>query len=89
MPATKNRAVLISPLLPLEVRDTLSDYIHLIGEQHYFLSRSFEVEGYFAAMNVLKNDKSKKLWMIRIPVQFVLAVVDMPDKDSDSFGFLS
>ena len=83
------QAFLLSSQLPVEVSQLSGDYIHLIANQPFLLSSSFEVEGYFVALDILKADKSKKTWQVRIPIQYALAVVDGSNKEGMPIGFLS
>lgn len=84
-----DHAILLPQQLPQEVLAFLDEYIYQIDGQTYLLSRSFEAEGYFVALEVLKNDKSKKTWRVKLPLQYVLAVAQLRDQDGSKIGFLS
>ncbi|GEM_PF-3688074 len=84
------QAILLTQQLPPEFLAFLGGYIHLTEKQFFLFSYSFEVEGYFVALEVLKVDKSKKTWKVRIPIQFVLATADASlDKKGSKVGFLA
>jgi hypothetical protein len=83
------QAVLIHPQLPPEVLAFLENYLLQIGEGVFLFALSFESEGSFVVLEALRNDKSKKTWVVRLPVQYILATADATDKESSCFGFLS
>lgn len=84
----QTQIILLPQQLPVEVAAFLEDYLFLIGEQNFLFSYTFEVEGYFVALEVLKNDKSKNTWKVRLPLQYVLASAHLREDESKRMGFL-
>ena len=80
-------AILLPQALPQEILSLLGEYIFRFDENNFFLSHSFEVDGYFASLEILKNDKSKKTWLVRLPIQFVLSVAQIRAGDEKKIGF--
>jgi hypothetical protein len=83
------QAILIPSQLPPELAEFLSDYIFSILGQNYLLSRSFDLDGYFVSLEIMKNDKSKNTWVVKIPTQLVLAVGQIEKGKEKVFGFVS
>ena len=81
-------AILLPQELPQEVQIFLADHIFVIGENHFLLSYSFDVGGYFVALEILMNDKSKKTRKVQLPVQYVLSVAQIREEDEKKIGFV-
>ena len=79
---------LLSQSLPQELLSFLGDYIYTLQEQRFLICTAQSSEGYFLELVILKNDKSKQPWKVNIPHQYILAVADMSDSDSQQIGFL-
>lgn len=86
---SQSYAVLLQKTLPEELLAFLDGYLHLIHEQNFLLCSSVSDEGYFLELSALKNDKSKKVWKLRLPMHAIIAIADMADKDGLPIGFLS
>jgi hypothetical protein len=83
------QAILLPSQLPPELAEFLGDYIFSIRGQNYLLSRSFDLDGYFVSLEIMKNDKSKNTWVVKIPTQLVLAVGQIEKGKEKVFGFVS
>ena len=83
------QAILLPAQLPPELAEFLSEYIFSIRGQNYLLSHCFDPDGYFVALEIMKNDKSKNTWAVKIPIQCVLAVGSIKKGKEKGFGFVS
>jgi hypothetical protein len=85
----KDYAVLLPKTLPQEILALLDGYFYVFFEQNFLLCSDVSDLGYFSELEVLKNDKSKRVWKIKLPNLYILAVADMSDKEAIPIGFLS
>jgi hypothetical protein len=77
---------LIPSTINQEYQSFLDGYIHVIGGLSYLFAYSFEIEGYFAILEIVKSDKSKRV--VRLPLQFVLATADISNSEFPKYGFV-
>lgn len=82
-----SHAVLLPQTVPGEVLSFLDGYIFEINDSNYLLCSDIAVQGHFVELVILKNDYSGKIWKVRLPVQYALAMVDMSDKEALPIGF--
>lgn len=82
------QAILLPLRLQTELAEFLSEYIFVIRGQNYLLSHSFDPDGYFVSLEIMKNDKSKNTWVVKIPTQLVLAVGQIDHGKEKVFGFV-
>ena len=82
------KVILTPRQLPPELQTFLTDFFVEIGENLVLFSRSFEIEGSFAALEIVRNDGSKKTWNVKLPLHFVLAVADAGDEQKRNIGFV-
>ena len=85
---SKPQVVLVQRQLPSELQTFLADFFVDISENRLLFSLGFEVEGFFAALEIVRNDGSKKTWNVKLPLQFVLAVADAGDEQVKKIGFI-
>ena len=83
--------VILLPLqLPQELVSFLDGYLVKTDVSNLLFSLSFEVEGYFVALEVLNIDKDKRddARKLRVPTQFVLASAGIGNSEAQKYGFV-
>jgi hypothetical protein len=82
-------AVLLPHSLPQEVLALLDGYLRSDCPGIVYLACSeVAVQSPFVHLAALRNDDSGKVWKIRLPTQYALAIVEWSDEEALSIGFL-
>ena len=84
------QTILLPKQLQPEILAFLDSYIFQTDISNLLFSLSFEVEGYFVALELLNIDKCKeqKAHKVRLPVQLVLSTAVATEKEIAQIGFL-
>ena len=83
-------AVCISRALPQDVLGTLAGYVREESPGPLYLACSeVVVHSPFVHLTALRSDDSGKVLKIRLPTQYVLAMVDLSDEAALPIGFHS
>jgi len=83
-------AVLLPRAIPKEVLTLLAGYLRddIPEGSPYVACSEVAVHSPFVHLTVLKSDDSGKVWRVRLPTQYVLAITEWLDEDARSIGFL-
>jgi len=85
----KNKqAILLPKTLPQELHTLLNGYICIFENENFLLCSSFDNKGYFFEASIIKNETGNKEWVVRLPIHYVLAVVNMSDSENNLIGIL-
>jgi hypothetical protein len=84
----KSCAVLLPQTLPEEYRVLFANYLQTHKGQNFLFCSQVEQDGAFLSMEILSPDTDKEDWNVRIPLPFVLAIVEQDASGNSPIGFL-
>lgn len=80
-------ACLLSPLVPSTIDAWLVGYLRQSDTDRLLFCAEVVAQGAFLHLTILSKDNDSH-WKIRLPIQSVLLIMDLSDKEALHIGFL-